>query len=432
MYFKCTLNVFLKEVKIVHINTYYSNGGAGRACQRLNQALVRSGINSTIWVNFSFDNNTSNNFSTGFFRKWVTAAGIILERIVAKFLLKPLKTPFSFPIWGRDISGHPAVKEADIIHLHWVNHSFLRPRDLARLARLDKPIVWTFHDSNAFTGGCHVRYGCDHFHQECGNCPLLKNAHSEDLSHKIWKARERAYSHLPFSVIAPSRWMMESVLASKLLGGRQILQIPNTLDTAIFKPADRTEARNTLGLDQDRFTMLSGFMPSRKDLHKGTSYLLEALEIFIANHPEARDRVQLVVFGNRGTGTETEFPIPATFLGTISDDKKLALCYSAADAFLAPSLEDNLPNTVMESLSCGTPVIAFTTGGIPDMVGHLQNGYLAKYRSAEDLATGIKWIYDHRDNQQIRQNARTTVETRFSEEIIARQHITHYTHLLES
>ncbi len=422
---------FWSHVKIVHINTYYSNGGAGRACQRLNKALEEAGIDSTIWVNFSFDKTPGvNNFSAGFFQKWITAAGIVAERILAKFLLNPLKTPFSFPIWGRDISRHRALREADIIHLHWINHSFLRPRDLARLARLNKPVVWTFHDSNAFTGGCHVRYGCDHFHRACGNCPLLKRSHPDDLSHSIWKAKDRAYSALPFSIVAPSRWMQESVRSSSLLGDRRFLNIPNTLDTSVFKPTDRSEARKKLGLDPDRFIMLSGFMPSRKDLHKGTSYLLEALEIFAAGNPDAMKDVQLVVFGNRGTGPETPFPVPATFLGTISDDERLALCYSAADAFLAPSLEDNLPNTVMESLSCGTPVIAFTTGGIPDMVEHGHNGYLAQYKSAGDLATGIRWIYDHADKQRIRSNARRTVETRFSEPVIARQHIELYKELL--
>ncbi|HEY1008223.1 MAG TPA: glycosyltransferase [Sphingobacteriaceae bacterium] len=418
-------------MKIVHLNTYHSNGGAGRACQRLDRALRRSGAESTIWVNFTFETTGGvNNFSAGFFRKWITAAGIIAERVLAKFLLRPLKTPFSFPVWGRDISRHRALREADIIHLHWVNHSFLRPRDLARLGRLNKPVVWTFHDSNAFTGGCHVRYGCDHFHHECGNCPLLKNAHPDDLSHSIWKAKNKAYAQLPFSVIAPSRWMLESVKASKLLGGRQVLNIPNTLDTSVFSPSDRAEARRKLGLDPDRFVMLSGFMPSRKDLHKGTSFLLEALEIFAAGDPEVKDRVQLVVFGNRGNGPEAAFPVPATFLGTISDDERLALCYTAADAFLAPSLEDNLPNTVMESLSCGTPVIAFTTGGIPDMVDHLRNGYLARYRSADDLAAGLRWIYGHPDRDSIRSQARETVESRFSEEIIAARHLEHYQNLL--
>lgn len=422
----------MKEVKIVHINTYSGNGGAGRACQRLNRSLIRQGIDSQIWVNFTFKNDSRlNNFSAGFFRKWITAAGIIAERIVAKFLLKPLKTPFSFPVWGRNIADHPALKQADIIHLHWINHSFLRPKDLGKLAQLNKPIVWTFHDSNAFTGGCHVRYGCDHFHRECGNCPLLKNSHPSDWSHTIWKAKEQAYSRLRFSVIAPSRWMKRSVEASKLLGNRTVHNIPNTLDTGIFKPHAKPEAKRRLGISSDKFIMLSGFMPSRKDLHKGTSYLLEALEIFIKHNPEAREKVELVVFGNRGAGNEADFPIKTTFLGTIADDEKLALCYSAADAFLAPSLEDNLPNTVMESLSCGTPVIAFITGGIPDMVEHLQNGYLAAYKSSVDLAAGIYWLFSNTDKATVNANARNTVETRFSEEVIAKNHIALYTQLLE-
>lgn len=417
-------------MKIVHINTYYSNGGAGRACQRLNRALTLQGVDSEVWVNFSFGNDgKTNSFSAGFFNKWITAAGIVAERIVAKLLLRPLKTPFTFPVWGKNIATHAAVKQADILHLHWVNHSFLRPRDLAELAKLNKPIVWTFHDSNAFTGGCHVRYGCDHFHSECGNCPLLKRSHPSDWSHVIWKDKAEAYSKLRFTIVAPSRWMKKSVESSKLLGSREIHHIPNTLDTTTFKPHSKHDARQRLGLDPEKFILLSGFMPSRKDLHKGTSYLLEALEIFAKNNPVARDQVELVVFGNRDTESVPDFPVKTTFLGTISNDERLALCYSAADAFLAPSLEDNLPNTVMESLSCGTPVVAFTTGGIPDMVDHFQNGYLAGYKSSKDLAEGIQWIFGHHDRMTVNTNARKTVEEKFSEDVIASQHIALYTNL---
>lgn len=420
-------------MKIVHINTYFGNGGAGRACLRLSNALNEHGVQSEVWVNFSFDKSAQpRSFSKGFFNKWATAGGIILERIVAKFFLKPLRIPFSFPVWGKDISAHRSLLSADIIHLHWINHAFLRPKDLAKLEKLGKPIVWTFHDSNAFTGGCHVRYGCEHFHHECGNCPVLKNAHANDWSHKIWVAKAKTYSKLHFHIIAPSKWMAGSVKDSKLLGMRQVSNIPNTLDTAVFKPHTKHDARRTLGLPAHKFILLSGFMPSRKDLHKGTSYLLKALELFIRDNPAAKETTELVVFGNRDTENVPQFPVKTTFLGTISSDEKLSLCYSAADAFLAPSLEDNLPNTVMESMSCGTPVVAFSTGGIPDMVDHLNNGYLAAYKSSADLAAGIQWVYEHPERNLLNIHARTTVETKFSEKVVAGQHIELYKSLLTS
>ena len=416
-------------MKIVQINTYRDNGGAGKACSRLNLALQQEGVDSELWVNFSFTGDQgSNSFSSGFIRRGLTAAGILFERMLAKMLLKPLKTPFSFPVWGSDISSHPAVKSADILHLHWINHGFLKPSDLAKLRKLNKPIVWTFHDSNAFTGGCHVRYSCNHFENECGYCPLLKDSNPGDWSHRIWKQKEKAYTDLNFKVIAPSTWMAESVGRSKLLGDRNVYVIPNTLNTTVFKPAPKAEARKALGITGDKFVLLSGFMPSRNDLHKGTSYLLEALEIISKQLPA--DEIELIVFGNRDEKNIPDFPVKVTFLGRIDNEQRLARCYVAADAFLAPSLEDNLPYTVMESLACGTPVVAFTTGGIPDMVTHMQNGYLARYRSSEDFAEGINWVYRHPERKTLNENARQTVEEKFSERVIAQQHILLYKSLL--
>ncbi len=418
-------------MKVIHINTYAGNGGAGRACLRLNKALTDQGIDSHMWVNFSFkENKQVSNFSTRFFRKWITAAGIILEGLVSKYFTQALRIPFSIPIWGRDISNHPILKQADIIHIHWINHAFLRPRDLSKLAKLNKPIVWTFHDCNACTGGCHYTMSCTHYQHECGNCPVLKTSHAQDWSHRIWQAKYRAYQELPFQIVTPSKWMADFVKSSKLLSSRDVQVIPNTLDTSIFKPSAKQDARKSLGIAPDKFILMSGSMPSRQDLYKGASYLLEAIPLFVKHHVVDLAQIELLIFGNRAEESGSVFGVKTTFLGTISDDTKLALCYSAADVFLVPSVEDNLPNTVMESLACGTPVVAFTTGGIPDMVTHQYNGYLAQYKSSIDLAEGINWIYKHPEKELLHQQARKTVEDHFSEEIIAQKHIKLYQRLL--
>lgn len=414
-------------MKVVHINTYDGNGGAGRACLRLHQALLAEGVQSEVWVSYKFGSNPRiKSFSASFLAKGFSAFGILLERYYSSFISKPVKIPFSASIWGKDITRIKAILEADIIHMHWINHAFLRPEDLARLSKLNKLVVWTFHDSNAFTGGCHVRYNCDHFERSCGNCPILKNEHPADASNKIWKRKQKAYGQLRFSIVAPSRWMHQSILRSSLLKDAQVEVIPNTLETEVFRPWDKQAARMQLGLAEDKFIMLSGFMPSRKDLHKGTPYLLEALQILIDQGLVRKENVELIIFGNKDTANVPDFPVNTTFLGTISNDEKLSICYSAADVFLTPSLDDNLPNTVMESLSCGTPVVAFTTGGIPDMVTHLENGYLANYKSSEDFANGISWVEQHQDRTSLNQAAREAVMNRFSEKVIARKHLALY------
>jgi glycosyltransferase involved in cell wall biosynthesis len=419
-------------LKVVHLNTYDGNGGAGRACMRLNRALLNQDIDSKVIVNFKFGKNDQiGDFNTNLIQKAYTAATIILERVWAKRYLKALRTPFSFAWFGRSVIHHPDVKNADIIHLHWVNHGFLNPSHLAEIATLNKPVVWTFHDSNSFTGGCHVRYTCDHFQYECGNCPLLKNSAPDDYSHRIWIQKHNAYARLDFTVVAPSAWMQASVLESSLVKHKAIKQIPNTLETAIFKPADKRQAKEQSGFPADKFVFLSGFMPSRKDLHKGTTYLLESLELLKIKLGSRAGEIELVVFGNRSTEDMPDFPFKTSFLGTISDDEQLASCYAAADAFLIPSLEDNLPYTVMESLACGTPVIAFTTGGIPDMVKHEHNGYLAEYRSAKSFADGMEWIINHLDKEKLQLQARQTVMDNYSEEIISKKHIDLYKQLLK-
>ncbi|MES3016317.1 MAG: glycosyltransferase [Bacteroidota bacterium] len=419
-------------MKVLHLNTYAGNGGAGKACARLSKALQKDGIDSHVAVNFLFKTNREvSNLSKGFVFKWLTAAGIILERLANKFFVKALPIPFSIPLWGKDISDNNLLRSADIIHIHWINHAFLRPEDIEKLAALNKPLVWTFHDSNAFTGGCHVRYSCDHYQNECGNCPVLRNPHPDDLSHRIWQRKNRTYQTIGFTIVAPSKWMSKSVSESKLLKAKPTVNIPNTLDTEVFFPRSQAESRKTLGLSPDKFILLSGFMPSRKDMHKGTSYLIEALELFARENHLEKDSIELVIFGNRESGNLPEFPVKTTFLGTISEEERLAVCYSAADVFMAPSLEDNLPYTVMESLACATPVIAFTTGGIPDMVEHLNNGYLAEYRSSIDLAAGINWIFKHPEKEMIRSNARACVMAHFSESEIAGRHIRLYNSLLD-
>lgn len=420
-------------LKVVHLNTYYGNGGAGRACIRLNRALLSQGIDSKIIVHYKFGNDAGiQTFNKNIIQKAYTAATIIMERVMAKRYLKPVKTPFSFAWFGRSVIHHPDVKNADIIHLHWVNHGFLNPAHLSEISKLNKPVVWTFHDSNAFTGGCHVRYDCDHFMRKCGDCPILSNAGPNDISHQIWQQKRSAYNKLKFSIIAPSKWMQQSVQASSLMQGKSIVNIPNTLETDVFRPIDKTFAREQLSLPQSKFIFLTGFMPSRKDMHKGTGYLMQSLDMLAKRQGIDKEQIELVVFGNRNERDVPVFPFKTTFLGTINNDEKLAQCYASADAFLIPSLEDNLPYTVMESLACGTPVVAFTTGGIPDMVSHEHNGYLAKYRSAERFTDGMVWILNHPDKEILRKQARQTVMDKFSENVIAKKHLEVYQALIKN
>jgi glycosyltransferase involved in cell wall biosynthesis len=423
----------LVDLKVVHLNTYDGNGGAGRACLRLSNALTEIGIDSKVLVYYKFGQNPAvATVSKNIFRKMRAIVNIMAERYLAKIFVKAVKTPFSLQWFGQSIAQHPDVKTADIIHIHWINHGFLTPKLLAELDELEQPIVWTFHDSNAFTGGCHVRYSCENFHRQCGDCPLLRFSGKNDISHRNWLRKQQAYNRVNFHIVAPSRWMAASVKQSSLLAIRGQSVIPNTIEINTFKPYVKAEAKKILKIPAHHFVLMSGFMPSKNDKHKGTQYLIAALNE-LASRPEIpNELIELVIFGNKDEKGMPEFPFKTTFLGTISKDEHLAKCYAAADAFITPSLEDNLPNTVMESLACATPVIAFTTGGIPDMVKHLQNGYLAKYESATDLADGIEWLFLHEDKEAVQKEARRTILTHFAPAIVANQHEELYHSLLNA
>ncbi len=420
------------DLKVVHLNTYDGNGGAGRACFRLNNALREAGVDSEMWAYYKFGRNPKiRNLSEGSWVKLKAVFNILAERYLSGFFLKKnAKTPFSLQWFGKSLKQNKLLETADIIHIHWINHGFLTPKNLAALVDLEKPIVWTFHDSNAFTGGCHVRYHCENYLRQCGNCPLLCCSGKNDLSHKNWLQKQRAYSKLNFSIVAPSRWMANSIKQSSLLAFRNIFIIPNTIEIDVFKPSPKNKAKLNLKIGSEKFVLMSGFMPSKNDKHKGACYLLNAL-YELASRPEIpRNQIELLIFGNKDTKNAPSFPFKTTFLGTTNNDELMAQWYSAADVFISPSLEDNLPNTVLESLACGTPVVGFDVGGIPDMVKHLQNGYVAKYKSAIDLADGIEWLFLIDNRKNIQKEARKTILTEFAPQVIASEHLALYEQLL--
>ena len=417
-------------MKILHLNTY-ENGGAGRASYRLNNALRAAGIDSQLHTYIKLGKNESlSPLYTTIIEKGHAVINILLERYLPKWYVKNVKVPFSLQFFGKDIHHHPAVKAADILHLHWVNHGFLAPKNLEKLATLNKPIVWTMHDCNIFTGGCHVRLGCENYFHECGNCPFLKRSDNDDISYQTLIRKQKAYGKLNLTLVSPSAWLATSAGSSSLLKTLSINVIPNTLETNLFKPVEKSRARKSLGIEDSKFIILTGFMPSANDTHKGTTFLLEALNKWTMNNPEMRSNAMLLIFGNKNKDSLPQLDIPVTFLGTLNDDRDLVNAYSAADMFITTSIDDNLPNTVMESMACGTPVLAFTTGGIPEMVDHKINGYLAEYKNSNDLVEGLQWFYQHPDRNSLGQEARFKVLNSYSEEKIARMHVSLYDSLL--
>ncbi|WP_345247084.1 glycosyltransferase family 4 protein [Nibrella saemangeumensis] len=421
-------------MKVVQLSTYHTAGGAAVAATRLHRALQRYGIDSSMLIGTSKRQETPHPedgvmlLANNFLAEQMAFGRFVLERL---FFLpyerdKSVRFQFSPAVTGTDLTFHPVIQQADIIHLHWVHFGFLSLNGLGRLFRLGKPIVWTMHDMWAFTGGCHYSRGCDHFHTHCRQCPYLRWPGERDLSYRIFEDKLRLYQNAPLTLISPSRWLRDLAGTSPLGRAFRTLAIPNPIDTDLFYPTDRNEVRQRLGLPTDRPLILFGSF-NTADPRKGFQSFTEALRLLKVrlndNHPE------IMIFGKGQAGDFAHLPFPVRHLGILTTEEQTAAAYNAADVMVVPSLEDNLPNTVVESLACGTPVIGFRTGGIPEMIEHRQNGYLAAVGSAEELADGMHWLLTSADSAQLREQARQTAEKRFSEAVVAQQFTELYTSL---
>jgi glycosyltransferase involved in cell wall biosynthesis len=326
--------------------------------------------------------------------------------------------------WGR-IERHAEVAAADVITLNWVAGGFLDPWTIGRLLALGKPVVWRLSDMAPFTGGCHYSGACRRYESRCGACPLLGSARERDLSFWTWWWKNRLWSGPTPVVVAPSRWLAACASASSLFGRCRIEVLPAGVDISLFRPVERAEARRMLGLPPDGSLLLFGASRT-DDPRKGGAQLRAAVLRLRRTAPLSG--LRLAVFGRDGGGAD--WGLPCRALGTVSDDVTLALAYSAADVFVAPALEENLPNTVLEALACGTPTVAFRVGGLPDVVEHERNGYLAASGDAEDLARGIRWCLGDARRDALRRSARESVERDYSLERQAGRHAELYRELL--
>jgi len=316
-----------------------------------------------------------------------------------------------------------AVLLPDIVHIHWIGYGFLR---IESLKKFNRPIVWTLHDMWAFTGGCHYSDNCDRFQQDCGNCQQLNRMVENDLSRSVFKRKEKAWAGLDIIIVTPSSWLAECAKKSSLFKSRRIEVIHNGLDLTLFKPVEKTTTRKIWDLPINKNLILFGAMSATSDHRKGFDLLYEGLKQLAAKW---LDKAELVVFGDSEPENPPDFGLPVHYLGRLHDDVSLSLLYAAADVMVVPSRQDNLPNTVVESLACGTPVVAFDIGGMPDMIDHQINGYLAKPFDVSDLVAGIDCVLSNENHhKELCINAREKAVACFDIKKVAM----HYADLYES
>jgi len=407
-----------RPLRVVHVSSSDIGGGAAMSAYRLHRGLLNIGMDSQMVVSSkASDDFTVHGISGNTAKLWSRVANHI-DQVPRKFL-KTANQSLISPAWVRENTAQRILAlQPDIVNLHWTQNAFLRPESLRLLGHL--PVVWTLHDMWAFSGGEHyvgddLRYVSGYTKQ---NRPLGESGF--DLNRWLWERKRKSWKHLSnITVVTPSRWLGACARQSALFNQYRVETIPYGLDLTRFKPTDKRLAREILNLPQDTLLLMFGAMSATSDTRKGFQFLAPALTSLARSY--SSDDVAVVIFGSSAPKNPVNMAFPAHYLGHLHDAISTSLAYAAADVFIAPSMEDNLPNTVLESLACGTPVVAFDIGGMPDMILHEKNGYLAKAFDVDSLASGIAWVLEDTER---RTNLATFARKR-SEEGFALEHQAH-------
>ena len=426
-------------MRVLIVNTSERTGGAAVAANRLMEALNNNGVKAKMLVR---DKETTNLSVCTLPQTWRLRWHFLWERLCIWCHLY-LKREHLFEIdianCGTDITTLPEFKEADVIHLHWINQGMLSLKDIRKILQSGKRVVWTMHDIWPATAICHLTMDCRHFESQCQNCRLLPGGGSDnDLAARIWKKKQDLLEGKRIKIVTCSQWLGSEAKKSALLSKQYITTIPNPIDTHRYHPSDKKKARQSLGLPLDGHIIL--FASQRvTNPNKGMQYLIEACKL-LANTPHPTPNTQhptpntqhptpnihVAILGGHAEEIANMLPFPTHALGYINDEQRIVAAYNAADVFVLPSLSENLPNTIMEAMACGVPCIGFRVGGIPEMIDHQENGYVANFRDAADLAKGIHYVLDEADQAALSSNCLQKVARNYSQQSVAKKYIEVY------
>lgn len=417
-------------MRILIVNTSEKNGGAAVAANRLMEALNSNGEDAKMLVR---DKQTDDKRVVALRRSRLHWWRFLWERWCI-FLHLHLSRQRLFELdianTGTDITTLPEFKAADIIHLSWINQAMLSLADIKKIVNSGKPVVWTMHDIWPATAICHYARGCKQFHTACHHCPLLpRGGGNNDLSARVWRKKVAILQDKSILFVACSKWLEGQAKQSALLKNQIVTSIPNPIDTRIFCKQDKKQARRAFGLPENKQLIL--FVSQRvTDERKGVNYFIEALQQLVTEHPAMKQNTGVIILGGHSAEVAARLPIPAYALGYVSDAQKIALVYNSADLFVLPSLEDNLPNTIMEAMACGIPCVGYRVGGIPEEIDHLKNGYVAAYKDVNDLARGIYWVLNEAEYDVLSTQAIEKVISCYSQKAVSLRYIEVYNQAL--
>ena len=407
-------------------------GGAAIAAHRLHSGLHAIGEESTMFVH---DRHAEGRGVVKFVPPRDFKSRLIRtarRKLLAHELGRHAKSlPTDGELFSDDRSQHSEaplrqMPPCDILHLH-LTSGFLDCRSLFEWVPRHMPVVWTLHDMNPFTGGCHFDAGCRKYRDECGSCPKLGSSKENDLSHQVWQRKQSAYGRMSttqLQLVAPCRWVADEVQQSSLLGRFPLTVIPYGVDVEAFAPRDRAFARNALGIPQEARVLVFAAL-NISERRKGFSLLVEALT-------GLREDPNLFLLVVGGHAAVQQIGIPCRPLGYVSSERLLSIVFSAADLCVVPTLQETGPLIVIESLACGTPVVGFPAGDMPDMVRAGDTGLLVPSGDSAALREGIRAMLACPERlAEMRIKCRHVAVGEYSQEIMTRRHISLYKTMLE-
>ncbi len=415
-------------MRITFVNTWEGTGGAAIAAHRLMKAVQKAGHDVCMIVKDKKSQDKEIiSVNESLIYKCIGYVKFVWERIVIFFNNKFDRANLfkvSIANTGFDISKKKEIKNADIIHIHWINQGLLSLKDIKKLVQTGKPIVWTLHDMWPCTGICHHAWDCENFTERCGNCPLLYSGKNKDLSYRIFKSK-LFISQSNMHLVTVSSWLKNMAQKSVITQKMKISVIPNVIDFRIFQPVNKNEAREAFSLPRNKKIISMGAYKI-DDPIKGFSLLKQALRKIYEQEKE----ILLVLFGNiKNTQILEDISFPYIHLGTIREPSRIALLYNASNVNVVPSYYETFGQTITESMACGCPSVSFNNSGQTDIIDHQVNGYLAEFKNVDDLATGIGWVLSQ-DKKEITEACIKKVRSCYTEDIVAQQHIDLYKSLM--
>lgn len=392
-----TKTTLVYTLKILTINFSDYIGGAARTAYRLNQELSKTN-EIKLFSPSSFLNIKSKQVPLGKLDKQTLRLKSKISQFCTNLSLKnDTHSPFSFSVLSnqRELRHALSIEKPDLVMLHWIGGGLLSIHDLLLLKNL--PLIWTLHDINPLTGGCHIAFDCLNYKNGCQSCPHLR-CNTPNLASREFDIKKNVYSKLNLSLISPSRWLYDKSVESLLFSKNNKYHIPNGIDCTVFKPFPKDFARSFFNIPSEKKILAVGSVSFNSDYNKGADLFFNSIRMLSRAF---KKELCVLVFGSREIGISYIDELMIYHTGPIHDDFTLSLLYNAADLFVIPSRSENFPTTLLESLACGTPALGFDIGGVSELISSDLFGKKISPYSTSDLKDAIEnWNFKS-DNKEL-------------------------------